>query len=140
MKTQEVEVYNVLYTISQTPLGPRVINEMGETIRDEAMLSRIYATAWVAEDKPASRPQFTPDLLINFDHISQVREALELVDLIMLKGDIPHPHPPLLRDWLIASGLDDRQRLLVITTVFPARVAYSAALWLLRRDDSPYLR
>lgn len=59
----------------------------------------------------------------------QMREATERM---VLQGDVPHPDPPWLTLWLEAGGFDDRQRLMVLATVLPARVFLS----LLRRQEA----
>lgn len=44
---------------------------------------------------------------------------------LVLKGVVPHPYPKWLEKWMQVGKFDERQRLLVLSTVFPARALLS---------------
>lgn len=53
------------------------------------------------------------------------KEMLAVSEDIMFKGTLPHPRPEWLQEWMQAGGFDERQYLLIVSTVLPARVLLS---------------
>lgn len=61
----------------------------------------------------------------------ELQEACDLLELsarIQFQGDFSN-EDPYFEMWITKCGFDDRQRLLVGSTVFPARASHSAALY-----------
>ena len=54
-----------------------------------------------------------------------VEEMFVVFEDLILKGDIPHPKPKWWTDWYEIAGFDDRQQLMVMSTVIPSRLGLS---------------
>lgn len=52
-------------------------------------------------------------------------EMFQMMEALVLQGTLPHPQPQWMSDWFEAGGFDDRQRLMVMSTVLPVRVFLS---------------
>lgn len=63
-------------------------------------------------------------LFENIDPETQY-EMYRVTKALVLKGEVPHPRPEWLEEWLRAAGYDDRQALLAMSTSLPARVLLS---------------
>jgi len=67
-----------------------------------------------------------PASLLFQDIPSDMREEMfRVAEEIVLAGDLPHPQPDWVTMWFEAGGFDERQRLMVFSTVFPVRVFLS---------------
>jgi len=52
-------------------------------------------------------------------------DMTSVVEDIVLRGKIPHPYPEWMAEWLKIGEFSDKQHLMVISTVLPARVLIS---------------
>lgn len=73
--------------------------------------------------------QIDPTTMLFQDLTDQ--EATELQrygEQLMLRGIVPNPQPEMITEWFVKCGLDQRQGLLVVSTVLPSRIFYSLLL------------
>lgn len=56
---------------------------------------------------------------------AEAKQMYFIANDIVMNGKIPHPYPPWMEAWMVAGDFIESQRLLVVSTVFPARVFLS---------------
>lgn len=68
-------------------------------------------------------------MMLEIETAAEAAEVENYVNQVVWKGEV-HPAPEFVEDWYIICGLNETQRLLVMSTVLPTRFAMSvAAYW-----------
>lgn len=57
--------------------------------------------------------------------LEESQELYKVARELVFDGKVPYPHPEWLTEWFKVCGFDERQALLVITTVLPQRILFS---------------
>lgn len=71
--------------------------------------------------------RFVPETLTfeNID-IDMIKNMKKVITALILEGEVPNPEPEWMTEWFNLAGFsDNRQKLLVISTVFPQRILLS---------------
>jgi len=78
--------------------------------------------------------QIDPTTLLFHDLSDQEADELRTFgEALLFKGEILNPHPHAVKMWFEVGKFDDRQQLMVMSTVLPGRIFYSL---LIRRTES----
>ena len=56
---------------------------------------------------------------------AEKREIRQVVEALVLKGEIPNPHPPWLTEWFRVAKIPESKQLLALSTSFPQRALLS---------------
>ncbi len=57
--------------------------------------------------------------------VDERAEVYQVSKALILEWKVPHPYPEWLEAWMRVGKFDERQRLLVLGTIFPARALLS---------------